>query len=161
MIDLDELNKQINNQSNRIKDIGVALNINDLEKELNELEKKKAGADFWNSEDSKEVLERKSSIKNKVNTFKSLKSTIDNEVDTIEFLKSDNDEELEKELEKEVSKTENELNSFEIQTLLSENMIEIMLLLQFTQELVEQKLWIGLKCYIECIQDGAKIIILN
>ena len=119
MIDLDELNKQINNQSNRIKDIGIALNINDLEKELNELEKKTAGADFWNSEDSKEVLERISSIKNKVNTFKSLKSTIDNEVDTIEFLKSDTDEELEKELEKEVSKTENELNSFEIQTLLS------------------------------------------
>ena len=119
MLDFDELTKQVNNQVKRIGDIAVALDIVNLQKELDELESKTTAADFWSADNSKEILERISSIKGKVNTYNSLKSTIDNEKDTIDYLKTESDEEMEKEIAVEIDKTENELNAFEIQTLLS------------------------------------------
>ena len=91
-----------------------------LENELRELENKTTIPDFWNNvKNSSLVLKRITELKNIVNKYKSIESDIQNVLELNELLQDETDAELLKELNKNISSIEQELNELEITTLLS------------------------------------------
>ena len=91
-----------------------------LENELRELENKTTIPDFWNDvKNSSLVLKRITELKNIVNKYKSIESDIQNVLELNELLQDETDAELLKELNKNNSSIEQELNELEITTLLS------------------------------------------
>ena len=94
--------------------------ISNLEKELEELQTKTTETNFWdNKQEAKIIFDKIKSIQSKVNKYKELESEITNLVDINTMLLIDKDDELEKELEKSTKKLLKEIDSLEIQTLLS------------------------------------------
>ena len=91
-----------------------------LENELRELENKTTIPDFWNDvKNSSLVLKRITELKNIVNKYKSIESDIQNVLELNVLLQDETDAELLKELNKNISSIEQELNELEITTLLS------------------------------------------
>ena len=91
-----------------------------LENELRELENQTTIPDFWNDvKNSSLVLKRITELKNIVNKYKSIESDIQNVLELNELLQDEADAELLKELNKNISSIEQELNELEITTLLS------------------------------------------
>ncbi len=91
-----------------------------LENELRELENQTTIPDFWNDvKNSSLVLKRITELKNIVNKYKSIESDIQNVLELNELLQDETDAELLKELNKNISSIEQELNELEITTLLS------------------------------------------
>ena len=94
--------------------------ISNLEKELEELQTKTTETNFWdNKQEAQIIFDKIKSIQSKVNKYKELESEITNLVDINTMLLIDKDDELEKELEKSTKKLLKEIDSLEIQTLLS------------------------------------------
>ena len=94
--------------------------ISNLEKELEELQTKTTETNFWdNKQEAQIIFDKIKSIQSKVNKYKELKSEITNLVDINSMLLIDKDDELEKELDKSTKKLLKEIDSLEIQTLLS------------------------------------------
>ena len=94
--------------------------INTLEKELKELENQTANPDFWNGNpNTNSVLAKIKSLKNKCSTYTNLNNEIDNLIELLQLLQLEYDEEMEKELLKDINKLEKELEKFELSTLLS------------------------------------------
>ena len=91
-----------------------------LENELRELENQTTIPDFWNDvKNSSLVLKRITELKNIVNKYKSIESDIQNVLELNELLQDETDAELLKEVNKNISSIEQELNELEITTLLS------------------------------------------
>lgn len=91
-----------------------------LENELRELENQTTILDFWNDvKNSSLVLKRITELKNIVNKYKSIESDIQNVLELNVLLQDETDAELLKELNKNISSIEQELNELEITTLLS------------------------------------------
>ena len=91
-----------------------------LENELRELENKTTIPDFWNDvKNSSLVLKRITELKNIVNKYKSIESDIQNVLELNVLLQDETDAELLKEVNKNISSIEQELNELEITTLLS------------------------------------------
>ncbi len=98
----------------------IHFDISKLENELQELEKQTSNPSFWDDvKNSSKVLKRITELKNKVNSYKSVESEIKSLEDLNNLLKEESDTELEKELSKNVSTVEDEINKLEITTLLS------------------------------------------
>ncbi len=94
--------------------------INTLEKELKELENQTANPDFWNgNQNTNSVLAKIKSLKNKCSTYTNFNNEIDNLIELLQLLQLEYDEEMEKELLKDINKLEKELEKFELSTLLS------------------------------------------
>lgn len=91
-----------------------------LENELRELENKTTNPNFWNDvKNSSLVLKRITELKTIVNKYKSIESDIQNVLELNVLLQDETDAELLKELNKNISSIEQELNELEITTLLS------------------------------------------
>lgn len=98
----------------------IHFDIANLEKELRELEQQTTSQEFWeNQQNTSQVLKRITEIKNKVEEYKLSKNTLDNLLDLVELLKIEKDEQLENELEKNVSNLSKQVDKLEISTLLS------------------------------------------
>jgi len=95
--------------------------IANLEKELKTLEEQTTSADFWNDNKiSSIVLKQINTLKSKTEEYKKVNNTLKDNIELAQILKIENDEELETELEKSITKLEKELEKLEINTLLSE-----------------------------------------
>lgn len=98
----------------------IHFDVANLEKELKELEQQTTSQEFWeNQQNTSQVLKRITEIKNKVEEYKLSKNTLDNLLDLVELLKIEKDEQLENELEKNVSNLSKQVDKLEISTLLS------------------------------------------
>lgn len=98
----------------------IHFDINKLEVELKDLEKKTTENSFW--EDSKKssiILEQIKSIKNKVFKYRELEEELKNIIEISELLKAEYDEDLAIEMIKDIKKIEKKLEKYEIETLLS------------------------------------------
>ena len=119
-------------------------------KEKEELEKKQLEEGFWDNKELREsVFSKLSNINAILENIISYKGDTKNALDLIELLSLEPDNELEETLIKDYDKLKEEVEQFEIYLIVS--MMLILVLLIFIQELVEQKLVTGQKCYIECI----------
>ena len=120
MFEINELVKQNNEQAARLKSIGESLKINDLEKKLNELEKQTLDNSFWqDTENSSKVSSIISELKKKIVDYKNIKNEIETIEQMLDLLQEDNDLEMQKEIEKTIIKTNADIDTLEISTLLS------------------------------------------
>jgi peptide chain release factor 2 len=84
------------------------------------LEKKTLEESFWtDNNNNSSVLREMSNIKSKIEKYNNLKSEFDNLKDLSDLLKLESDDELARELIKNIAKIEGEITSLEINTLLS------------------------------------------
>ena len=90
------------------------------EEELKELESKTYEPNFWNdSKKSSIVLEKMKRIKNKCLKYRNLENEINNLTEFADLIKTEYDEDLAKEMEKNLKDFEKSLEKFEIENLLS------------------------------------------
>ena len=98
----------------------IHFDIAELEKRLEELEEETVKPNFWeDSKKSNNVLGQIKSIKGKCNKYRNLESEIKNILELIELVKIEYDEELAKEIERDINKISGAVEKFEIETLLS------------------------------------------
>lgn len=98
----------------------IHFDINKLENELEELESKTTSTSFWDDvKNSSKILKKITELKNKISNFKETESELKNIKELYEMLKEESEFELEKELNKSVSRLEEKVNKLEISTLLS------------------------------------------
>ncbi|MBP3255560.1 MAG: peptide chain release factor 2 [Clostridia bacterium] len=94
--------------------------ISKLELKLKELEKVTGNPDFWNNNDnSKNILKEITDIKSKLENYNKIKNDIDNLIEMNELVKQENEESLEDELMTSIKKVEKQVETLEINTLLS------------------------------------------
>ena len=118
MLDFDEVAKQITEQQNKISEIMETLNIKEKKLKLEELENMTANPEFWNdTEKSGQVSSEISDLKNQINKFDNVNHSISTTAEMLDLLKENEDEEIEKELIKEINQNEKELSQLEINTL--------------------------------------------
>ena len=91
-----------------------------LEDELSNLEKETLQQNFWSDkENSNKILSRIKLIKSKVNSYKKLENELNELIDLLELVEVEYDEDIAKEILKNVENTKKDFNKFEIETLLS------------------------------------------
>lgn len=94
--------------------------IDNLNKELSELEKKTEEPEFWNNQkESSKVLSELKNIKNKIVSYNKLKNEIDNLIELIQLVKEDFDNEILNEIKKNTNNVQIQLDKLELETLLS------------------------------------------
>ena len=102
-----------------LKKSGGIFDPENLKNEIDNLEKKTFGNDFWNRKDSKEILKNLNNKKKLLEEYDILKNSYE-EVDTIiEFLEMD-DNSFETELEPKISDLDKEIKNFKTKLLLNE-----------------------------------------
>ena len=98
----------------------IHFDINNLEKELNNLVQQTTETNFWeDSKKSSKVLKRINEIKNRAEQFKKIKNEASNLIELVELLKQESDEELEKQVQNGTKILEEDIEKLEISTLLS------------------------------------------
>lgn len=91
-----------------------------IENRINELEAQMQDSDFWNdAKNSSVVLTESKRLKNKLDNYNKLKENLVNIQELNELLLTESDEEMAKEILKDTLKLEKEIETLEIDTLLS------------------------------------------
>ncbi|MCI8640536.1 MAG: peptide chain release factor 2 [Clostridia bacterium] len=120
MLELEEAIKQLQELTEKIKNLGESLDIPHLEKKLEELEKETSNSEFWNnSENTTKVLSEIKKIKDKYTKFKQLENEINNLLELSELIKEEYDEEIAVEIIKNAKKQQKDYEKLELETLLS------------------------------------------
>lgn len=120
MFDIDDKIKENKTQIEKIKSLGDSIKIAELENELTELEKQTLDPSFWsNSENSSKVSEKIAQLKRKCSSFRNLENKINTITEMLYLITDEPDNDLEKEIEINISKINKELDSLEITTLFS------------------------------------------
>lgn len=118
--DLKTKYEELKEKWNKLKEI---LKPEALEEELKELDNLMSDPNFWNdTKKAKEISSKRNYIGEKLNEIINLQKKIDDVNEYISILELEEDEELYKELEKELSNIEKEINRLEISRLLSDEM---------------------------------------
>ncbi len=103
-----------------LKDLKDALNLDEVKKELSELEQKQAQEGFWDDvENSKKVLKKSSHLKDTVKGYEDLKSAYDDTLVLIEMADEEEDDSLVDEVKSGVDKFISDYENMRLSTLLS------------------------------------------
>ena len=98
----------------------IHFDIEKLEVELSELEKKTLEPNFWDdTNNANSILDKIKNIKNKCKKYREIEADLSGIKDIIDLLKIEYDESLANEMIKDINKIKKEVEKFEIQTLLS------------------------------------------
>lgn len=120
MLDLEENCKLIDELYGKLNKIYIALNLDNQNEKLKTLENKTLENGFWdNLNTSNVILKQIKDIKSKLKIYNDISKQLSDLKDLNELLSMDTDEELEKQLVFLTKKVKNDIEKFEIQTLLS------------------------------------------
>ncbi len=120
MIQLEELRLEIEALNPEFEDLGQAMGIDALTKELAELEEQAAEDGFWNDMDnSQKVLQRTKQVKDKIEEYSSLLSTRDDVLTLIEMATEDGSEDLAQEAKDEADALCKRADNMRLATLLT------------------------------------------
>ena len=120
MLDLEENCKLIDELYGKLNKIYIALNLDNQNEKLKTLENKTLENGFWdNLNTSNVILKQIKDIKSKLKIYNDISKQLSDLKDLNELLIMDTDEELEKQLVFLTKKVKNDIEKFEIQTLLS------------------------------------------
>jgi len=120
IVALEEAKYKLTALVDDIEELGSALRIDDLRGEVEELEKKTLGADFWSSqEDSSKILQNIKQKKDKIEAYEALKSRLDDTLALTEMAMEENDEDSVAEVETELEEIIAEEERQRIEILLS------------------------------------------
>ena len=127
------------------------------EEEIKKLEEITKESNFWDdvSLANKKITEL-NNLKKEINNICSLKEKINNNLEILSLLKNENDEELQKLVEEDIENIKNSLEELKLELYLNHEYDHKNCILEFMREQEEQKVVIGLRCFIECILDIVK-----
>jgi peptide chain release factor 2 len=115
-----EITEKIVELSSRLQNIKSRLDINNLRKEIEQLEAEVNSPGFWNdNETAQNKMRELGDMKGEVSNIESLEKAISSAQEMISDIQSSEDEEMRQFLELEVESIEKELDSSEIKTFLS------------------------------------------
>ena len=120
MIELEENQRDLNEISEKFKQIKDSMKINKLENELKKLEEESLKEDFWNDQaHSSKVFAKIKTLQRKINSSKKLEEELNNLFEMNELLNIETDNDLVKELLKNTTNLKHKLDNLEIETLFS------------------------------------------
>lgn len=120
MLQFEELKLSLQGLEPELKDLAEALGLDTLRKEILELDQKATAPDFWDDmEKSQKILQRSSSLKNKIEKYEKLKSSFDDLMALIELADEEGDLSLLPQAQEELEGFKKELESQRLATLLT------------------------------------------
>ena len=120
IIQLEEAKYKLTGFRDNIKELGSALRIDDLRKEVEELEKKTLAADFWNDQqESGKILRQVKQKKDKIEAYEKLSEKLEDTIALAELAIEENDESFIDEVLADVESIEKEEEKQRIEILLS------------------------------------------
>ncbi len=120
IIQLEEAKYKLTGFRDNIKELGSALRIDELRKEVEELEKKTLAADFWNDQqESGKILRQVKQKKDKIEAYEKLSEKLEDTIALAELAIEENDESFIDEVLADVESIEKEEEKQRIEILLS------------------------------------------
>ena len=120
IIQLEEAKRTLQELNKAVIELGSALRIDEIKKEMTELEEKTSAPDFWSdSDNSGKVLSRIKSIKGRISRYESLKSRVEDVEVLCEMGIEENDESVVDEVLSEIKALTEEEGKQKIEVLLS------------------------------------------
>ncbi|WP_139185599.1 peptide chain release factor 2 [Bacillus sp. OK048] len=120
-MELAEIRHELEKTAKRLADFRGSLDLENKEARIAALDDQMLYPDFWNDQEKAQtVISEANALKDQVNEFSELYKTFENLEISYELVKEESDEELQTELEEELSILTSRLNEFELQLLLSE-----------------------------------------
>jgi len=120
LIQFEELRLELLNHEESLKNLKDAMKIEELERDIAELEEKTADESFWGDlENSQKVLKKISSMKNKVASYNDLSTSFDDMLTMIELSDEEGDLDMLEECQTGVRDFEAQLEKLTLSTLLS------------------------------------------
>lgn len=120
MIQFEELRLQLLEDENALKELSSALGMEEMRKEVAELEGRTAAEDFWGDlANSQKVLQRISMLKNRISSYETLKSDFDDALVMIELADEEGDLSLLPECQDSVKRVKEGIQAQTLSTLLS------------------------------------------
>lgn len=120
MLELEENKHKLLSLKEKIENIAETINISNLEQEIKALEEKTSEANFWEDQKkSGEILTKMKRLQNKVGKFRKIETEYENLESLNELLLIEEDIELGKEVLKNTTKLEEDLEHLQLETLLS------------------------------------------
>lgn len=120
MLQFEELKLSLQGMEPDLKDLAEALGLDAMHKEILELDQKATAPDFWDDmEKSQKILQRSSSLKNKIEKYEKLKSSYDDLLALIELADEEGDLSLLPQAQEELDEFKKELDSQRLETLLT------------------------------------------
>ena len=120
MIQFEELALRLNGSKTPLTELGEAIGVESLRKEIKKLEEQSADGDFWNDmANSKIVLKKLAELKSKVGAYDKLTAAFEDASVLIELGNEEEDESLLDDARSAVTSFEEALESQKLQTLLS------------------------------------------
>lgn len=118
MLQIEQIKSLLEENRKPLEDLHKALDIENSEKKLAELQKTTVDNDFWNdTENSSKVLKEIGNLKNKIDSFEELKNNFEDTEALIELVEEEQDQSLLEDAEKAVSDFTVKLNNLTLTTL--------------------------------------------
>ena len=120
MLQFEELKLSLQGHEPELKDLADALDLEAMRKEILELDQKATAPDFWDDmEKSQKILQRSSSLKNKIEKYEKLKHAYEDLLALIELADEEGDLSLLPQAQQELETFCRELESQRLETLLT------------------------------------------
>ncbi|HCR42984.1 MAG TPA: peptide chain release factor 2 [Ruminococcaceae bacterium] len=120
MLQYEELKLALQSLEPELKDLAEALGLENMKKEIAELDEKATAPGFWDDmEKSQKILQRSSSLKDKIGSYEKLKSGYGDLMALIELADEEEDESLLPQAQEEFENFKNGLESMRLTTLLT------------------------------------------
>ncbi|MVB10253.1 Peptide chain release factor 2 [Caprobacter fermentans] len=120
MLQYEELRLSLQGLEPELKELADALGLDGMRKEIAELDQKATAPDFWdNMEKSQKILQRSSSLKNKIESYERLKSAYEDLMALIELADEESDLSLLPQAQQELNEFREGLDSMRLTTLLT------------------------------------------
>ena len=119
-MEIHEIRAEIKKMSERIAQFKESLNVDQKESEIKAYDDQMQAPGFWDDQrKAQEIINAANVLKDKVNTFYTLDGEVEDLAVAFELLQEEADEELQSELEHQISEVSEKLNQFELEILLS------------------------------------------
>jgi len=120
MLQYEELRLSLQGLEPELKELADALGLDGMRKEIAELDQKATAPDFWDDmENSQKILQRSSSLKNKIESYEKLKSSYEDLMALIELADEEGDLSLLPQAQQELEQFRQGLDSMRLTTLLT------------------------------------------
>ena len=120
MLQYEELKLSLQGLEPDLRELADALGLDGMRKEIAELDQKATAPDFWDDmEKSQKILQRSSSLKNKIESFERLKSSYEDLMTLIELADEEGDLSLLPQAQQELQQLREGLESMRLTTLLT------------------------------------------
>ena len=120
IIALEEAKYKLISYREIVAELGSAMKIDELEKEIKELEEKTFAEDFWsNQENSSKILQKVKQLKDKYEAYKGLEGRLEDAITLAEMAIEENDESSIEEVESELAFVISESEKQRLETLLT------------------------------------------